>query len=113
VTRAFLAKHVGDRLELIKGDFRDPGVHARLNSIGSIALAAVDCNLLSSIEAALDACLPKIVSGGMLFMDDLFVNMAKGRCETMECLEARAAAHGRRLMMYQTYPPCARAFLVF
>src|SRR3990167_6348112 len=112
ITRQFLTDHIGSNLKLIKGDFRLENVRNEFSTVSNIALCVIDCNLLSSIEAALEMAIPKMAPSSVLFMDDYFINMGEGKCETETLLQNICAAHNRRLVEYKTYPTCSRAFLL-
>jgi len=112
ITRQFLTDHIGSHVRLIKGDFRIEDVRTKFSTVMDIALCVIDCNLLSSIEAALQMAIPKMVPSSVLFMDDYFINMGEGKCETETLLKDICAANKRRLIEYKTYPPCSRAFLL-
>ena len=112
-TQAFLASHIGeDRLRLVRGDFREPSVLEEAKAAAPFALAVIDCNISSSIRAAADWVLPHMQPGGLLFADDYFANIGDGDFVTGEILTAAAQQTNRKLIEYQTYPPCARAFVV-
>jgi hypothetical protein len=54
----------------------------------------------------------EIQPGGILFVDDYFINMNKGDCPVRDILEDAAALAGCSLKEYKTYAPFARAFVV-
>ena len=112
ITRRFLTDHIGSNVRLIKGDFRIEDVRKEFSTVMDIALCVIDCNLLSSIEAALQMAIPKMLPSSVLFMDDYFINMGEGKCETETLLKGICAANKRQLIEYKTYPPCSRAFLL-
>lgn len=111
-TYQFLSGHIGNKLNLINGDFREDEILQKVKKIGPISMGIIDCNVSSSIEAALDSILPLIVPGGFLFMDDLFANVGKGRLLTQELMNHCAMNRQRHLEVYQTYPPCGRAYII-
>ena len=112
ITRHFLKNHIGFNVRLIKGDFRIEDVRKEFSTVMDIALCVIDCNLLSSIEAALQMAIPKMLPSSVLFIDDYFINMGEGKCETETLLKNICAANKRQLIEYKTYPPCSRAFLL-
>ena len=112
ITRHFLTNHIGFNVRLIKGDFRIEDVQKEFSTVMDIALCVIDCNLLSSIEAALQMAIQKMLPSSVLFMDDYFINMGEGKCETETLLKKICASNKRQLIEYKTYPPCSRAFLL-
>lgn len=111
--RTFLEKLLGnDRAKLVVGDFRKledcDGEPAQ-----PVVVGVIDCNLESSIEAALRALLPRMTSGGVLYLDDFFLNLTASGLWHEQALFQAANRFGRRLVEFNTYPPCGRAFLVF
>lgn len=110
-TRAFLEGVIGPRLHLVKGDFRSAAARVGEPS-HPVSVGVIDCNLPSSIASALGAILPKFVPGGLLFLDDYFLNIVDNRLWQEDALERAAADAGRTLRPFNTYPPCARAFIV-
>ncbi|MFA5316101.1 MAG: class I SAM-dependent methyltransferase [Dehalococcoidales bacterium] len=111
-TIQFLKKAVGDRVSLIKGDFRNDEVLSKIEPYIPIALCVIDCNLLSSIKKSIEYSLPRMKPSGVIFVDDLFVNMHTGRCEVLNILEKEAKKNNLKLIEYNTYAPCAKAFIV-
>ena len=112
-TRSFLGRVIGEeRLKLVVGDFRVTD-QRRGEPANPVVVGVVDCNLESSIEAALSSLLPHIVTGGVLFLDDYFLNLTPVGPWHEQLLETMSERFGRRLIEFKTYPPCARAFLVF
>lgn len=112
-TRRFLGSVVGaERLKIVVGDFREAA--NRQGEPGApVAIGVIDCNLESSVDAALDALLPAMAVGGALLLDDYFLNLSPQGPLMEQSLANHARVSGRRLVEFQTYPPCARAFLVF
>jgi hypothetical protein len=112
-THRFLSTFLGEKLKLIQGDFREKDVISRCEDAENpIALAVIDCNLLSSIEASLTYAMPRMRPGGVLFVDDFFVNMHHGTCEVLAMLEREAERSKVRLVEFQAYPPAAKALIV-
>lgn len=112
-TRNFLQNAIGpDRLVLVKGDFRDDSTRGEEPS-QSVAVGVVDCNLPSSIEAACNVLLPQMVPGGIIFFDDYLLNVNKQGFWQAQALTDIANRYNRRLVYFQTYPPCAQAYVVF
>jgi len=111
-TLKFLQKFAGNKVSLIKGDFRKDAVLSNMDCKEPIALSVIDCNLLSSIEKSVDYSLSRMRPGGAVFIDDFFVNMNLGYCEVLNILEEAAKKWGLRLLDYGTYAPCAKAFIV-
>lgn len=111
-TLKFLKKAAGDRVTLIKGDFRKDEVISKIDSFTPIALCVIDCNLLSSIKKSVEYSLPRMRPSGVIFVDDFFVNMHTGACEVLSVLEKEAGKNNLKLIDYNTYAPCAKAFIV-
>lgn len=112
-TRAFLASHISPhRLQIIVGDFRDAEVAQQIPS-APIALGVIDCNLPSSIDAALDAVFARTANGAALFMDDFYLNIAEAGVWHESALASALDRHNKRAIYFQTYAPCAQAILVF
>jgi hypothetical protein len=97
---------------MIEGDFRDAAVQERLAAETSkISVASIDCNWPSSVDAAVQMCLPHLQPGSIVYMDDYFVGTRRPNFN--EAIMRRASEEsGLRFVEFQTYPPCARAFLV-
>jgi hypothetical protein len=71
---------------------------------------SIDCNWPSSVEASLHAAAPYLQAGSILYMDDYFVATRALNFNDRPMAEAAAKA-GLRWREFQTYPPCARAFI--
>jgi hypothetical protein len=97
---------------MIEGDFREGDVQSRLAAETSkISVVSIDCNWPSSVEAAVRMCVPHLQCGSIVYMDDYFVGTRKPNFN--EAIMRRAKEQsGLRFEEFQTYPPCARAFLV-
>ena len=111
-TLKFLQRFVGNRVSLIKGDFRKDDILSQIDDKEPIALSVIDCNLLSSIKKAIEYSLSRIRPGGVIFIDDFFINMHHGVCEVLNMLEKEAKGKNIRLLDFNTYAPSAKAFLV-
>lgn len=103
---------MGPKGVIIKGDFRDENVLEKCNHYSPLALAVVDCNLLSSLQKGLEHSLRNLVNGGVLFVDDYYTNFGGGipRIPDMVCDVAKQ--NGRRLIEHGFYPPFAKSFIV-
>ena len=111
-TLKFLQKFAGSRVSLIKGDFRKDDVLSKMDCRVPIALSVIDCNLLSSIKKSIEYSLSKMRPGGVIFIDDFFVNMNIGTCDVLNILEEEAKRNNIRLIDFNTYAPSAKAFIV-
>lgn len=111
-TLKFLQKFAGSRVSLIKGDFRKDDVLSKMDCREPIALSVIDCNLLSSIKKSIEYSLSKMRPGGVIFIDDFFVNMNIGTCDVLNILEEEAKRNNIRLIDFNTYAPSAKAFIV-
>ena len=111
-TLKFLQKSAGDRISLIKGDFRKAEILSKIDISDPIALCVIDCNLTSSIKKSIEFTLPRMRPSGVIFVDDFFVNMHAGSCEALNILEKEAEKNNFRLIDFNTYAPCAKAFIV-
>ena len=98
-------------MSLIKGDFRKDDILNKIDDKESIVLSVVDCNLLSSIEKSIEYSLSKIRPGGVIFIDDFFINMHHGTCEVLNILEKEAKRGNIKLIDFNTYAPTAKAFI--
>jgi hypothetical protein len=95
----------------IQGDFRDEAVLSRFRAeVGTIAVLSVDCNWPSSVEAALLSSASALTSGSIVFIDDYFVG-TRGANFNDVLLRQVEEISGLRLREFETYPPCARAFI--
>ena len=97
---------------MIEGDFREAEVQKRLVAETSkMSVVSIDCNWPSSVEAAVQMCLPHLQCGSIVYMDDYFVGTRKPNFN--DAIMRRASEEsGLRFVEFQTYPPCARAFIV-
>ena len=111
-TLKFLQKFAGNRVTLIKGDFRKDDVLGKMDCKEPIALCVIDCNLLSSIKKSIEYSLSRMRPAGVIFIDDFFVNMHLGTCEVLNILEEEAKRNNIRLIDFNTYAPSAKAFIV-
>lgn len=109
-------KFVHDNLKekgvLIQGDFRQKAVLRSCNPFAPFNLAVIDCNLLSSLEAATAYVLAKMTDGGILFFDDYFTNFGQGVPRIPRMVESLAAVAGKELLPHGFYPPFAKSFVV-
>lgn len=112
-TRNFVEHKIGKRGYLIKGNFQDPEIGDKIIQSGPIAVSVVDCNLLSSIRSAVRVTLEIIRPGGVLFIDDYFSNFSKGYPAIKEVLEREVVEKELRLLDFKSYPPFAKAFIVY
>lgn len=111
-TLKFLQKFAGEKVTLIKGDFRKDEILNEIDNSMPIALSIIDCNLLSSIKKSIEYSLSRMQLGGVLFIDDFFINMSRGVCVALNILEKEAKNNNIRLIDFNTYAPCAKAFIV-
>ena len=97
---------------MIEGDFREGDVRRQLAAETSkISVVSIDCNWPSSVEAAVRMCVRHLQCGSIVYMDDYFVGTRKPNFN--EPIMRRATEQsGLRFVDFQTYPPCARAFIV-
>jgi len=108
----FVGETIGERGRLVRGDFRESAVLERCAGYGPFNIVAVDCNLRSSITAALDWALPRMVGGGVLFIDDYFADVTEGRLRTAELVDTALDKAGRCGVTHGFYPPFARSLVV-
>ncbi|MCQ4094967.1 hypothetical protein NOM73_06490 [Erwinia persicina] len=112
-TRSYLGSVIGNNnLIIASGDFRKHS-HRNADYYRDVAVGVVDCNLESSIRAALETLLPRMISGGALFLDDYFLNITEHGPWHEFLLDELTLKYGVRLVEFGNYPPCAKAFLVF
>lgn len=112
-TRNFLSRVIGvDRVRLVVGDFRDPASRAG-EPADVVVVGVIDCNLETSIAAALDAVVPKMAVGGALYLDDYYLNLTQEGLWHEKALHGALDRHGRSIVDFSSYPPCGRAVLVF
>jgi hypothetical protein len=93
VDLAELRSYVGrigleNNLEYIQGEFAVT-VMPKLQDIGLISLAHIDCDIRSAIEWAYDTAKPYMVSGGYWILDDPMASDCLGAAEAMEDLLIR------------------------
>lgn len=97
---------------LIEGDFRQEEVQQKFRAVVSgISVLTVDCNLPSSVRAALTMSYPYLQSGSIVFIDDYFVGIRQANFND-EILNEITEQSNLRFKEFMTYPPCGRAFLV-
>ena len=97
----------------IKGDFRRKNIQRKFLSMSpKISLACVDCNWHSSSSAALDLCLPNMVQGGVIFVDDYFIGTSVDTT-MIELINEKAKEHKVKVVPFKVYAPFAKAFFCF
>lgn len=98
---------------LICGDFRIHEISDQFIKLNpELSLAVIDCNWLSSQEAALDLCLPFMKEGGIIYHDDLYVGNSGGT-GVLDLFSSKLEEYHLRCEPFKTYPPFAKAFFVF
>ncbi|MAG12555.1 hypothetical protein CL630_01955 [bacterium] len=98
---------------LIKGDFRKEETKKEIISVlKPISILSVDCNWPSSVEAALNISAKYLQDGSIVYFDDYFTGTSDGDY-MLPILEKLKVEHGIKCVYFQTYPPFARAFIVF
>lgn len=107
VERAFAGKGA-----LIRGDFREAGVKAEVKLYSPISLSLVDCNLRSSLEAALVQTMESAIPGCALFVDDYFTNFGRGQAVIPNLCYNLASQYGWVLVEHSFYPPFAKSFIL-
>jgi len=112
-TSNFVQRRMGKKGCLIKGNFQSAEIREAIIQSGPIAVSVVDCNLLSSIQSAVRLTLETIRPGGVLFIDDYFANFSKGYPASKEVLEKEIVEKGLELLDFNSYPPFAKAFIVY
>jgi len=97
---------------LIQGDFRQGNVLEQFRAqVSPISVLTIDCNWPSSVKAALMASAPYLQAGSIVFVDDYFVATRRANFNDQIMCQV-SEAHEIRFVEFQTYPPCARAFIV-
>ena len=97
---------------LIQGDFRQESILAQFRAqVSSISVLTIDCNWPSSVKAALLVSAPYLQSGSIVFIDDYFVATRQVNFND-EIMRQVSEVHEICFVEFQTYPPCARAFIV-
>ncbi len=96
---------------LIEGDFRTEATREALNALKpKIAVLSIDCNWPSSVEASFELARHSLQPGSIIFLDDYFVALRQPNFHEA-LLQKACAEHGLKPTYFQTYPPCARAFI--
>lgn len=96
---------------LIEGDFRSSQTSEVLNALKpKIAVLSIDCNWPSSVEASFEQARHFLQPGSIIFLDDYFVALRQPNFHEA-LLQKACAEHGLKPTLFQTYPPCARAFV--
>ena len=111
-TEEFVKKYLGDSGFLIKGDFRHKRVMSKLDSFEDFNVVVIDCNLLSSIEAALDYIIPRTTPGGLIFIDDFYVNCSQGKMVTEKVFSKILKKHKKKASKHSFYAPFAHSFII-
>jgi hypothetical protein len=97
---------------LIQGDFRQEHVLEQFRAqVPQISVLTIDCNWPSSVRAALMAGAPYLQAGSIVFVDDYFVATRRANFND-QIMRQVSETHEIRFVEFQTYPPCARAFIV-
>lgn len=109
---SFVKNNIGSSGALIRGDFRNYEVVSELNKYDSFNIVVIDCNLLSSIGAALEYILPKINEGGVIFMDDYYINCSNGSLETDILLNRELNKANKVALKHSFYPPFANSYII-
>lgn len=86
--RAFAADSGVTNIEFVQGLFQDTAPDV-LPRVGEIALAHVDCDILSAVAYSYDATKPYMVPGGYWVFDDALVSSCLGATEAVESLLVR------------------------
>tara|TARA_R110002073_G_scaffold18470_6_gene68325 strand:- start:1020 stop:1748 length:729 start_codon:yes stop_codon:yes gene_type:complete len=111
-TEEFVKKYLGDSGFLIKGDFRHKKVVSKLDSFDDFSVVVIDCNLLSSIEAALNYIIPRTVPGGLIFIDDFYVNCSQGKLATEKAFSKILKKYKKKGSKHSFYAPFAHSFII-
>ena len=111
-TVEFVEKYLGPSGFLIKGDFRQKRVMSKLDSFEDFNVVVIDCNLLSSIESALDYVIPRIVPGGLIFIDDFYVNCSQGKLATEKVFSKILKKYKKKGSKHSFYAPFAHSFII-
>lgn len=109
----FVKENIGSSGTLIKGDFRNYEIVSELDAYGNFNVVVIDCNLLSSIGAALEYILPKISEGGVIFMDDYYINCSNGSLETKSLLDKSLNKFNKVASKHSFYPPFANSYIIY
>ena len=109
---SFVKDNMGSSGILIKGDFRNYEIVSKLDTYGSFNVVVIDCNLLSSIGSALEYILPKMSEGGVMFMDDYYINCSNGSLETKSLLDKSLNKYNKTASKHSFYPPFANSYII-
>jgi hypothetical protein len=103
----FVDEKIAKKGIIIKGDFRNHDTLLELKQHGPIAVSVVDCNLLSSVKAALEFTVENIIDGGLVYFDDYFynINLMKELIKIIDIQKMDFISHN-------FYPPFAKSFVV-
>lgn len=112
-TKEFVDNNLGGKGVLIKGDFRNKEIIEKLNKYGNYNIVIVDCNLISSIESALCCAIPKIRKGGIVFLDDFYLNCSHGKLETENVFLDIIKRNKMTAHKHSFYPPFAASYIIF
>ena len=108
----FVTNNIGAKGILIRGDFRNDEIIKKLDCYDVFNVVVVDCNLLSSIQSALEYILPKMREGGVIFMDDYYINCSNGTLETNNVLLDSLKKAGKIATKHSFYPPFANSYII-
>jgi hypothetical protein len=86
--RAFAADSGVTNIEFVQGLFQDTAPDV-LPRVGEIALAHIDCDILSAVAYSYEATKPFMVPGGYWVFDDALVSSCLGATEAVESLLIR------------------------
>jgi hypothetical protein len=109
---SFVREAIGEKGHLIRGDFRDTKVMQEALAFIPISVAMIDCNLLSSLEAATQFVMAHARPGCVMLVDDYFTNFGQGQARVPDMCERLASEAGWRLLDHSFYPPFAKSFIL-
>ena len=113
LAQKFIKKNIGKKAKLIKGDFRKAEIIKKCDAYLPINVAVIDCNLTSSIKTSLEYSLKKMVSGGIIFIDDYFTNFSTGKPVVHDIFIEACKKHGVSFIDHQFYSPFAKSFIIY
>ena len=77
-----------------------------------INVAMIDCNLVSSIEKAIEFVFENATPGCAILIDDYFTNFGKGEAIIQTIIERITNSSGWKLIEHSFYPPVAKSFIL-
>jgi len=101
-----------DDVSIIQGDLTWGSTYNSIDS-GNNLLSVIDCNFKDALEVSIRHAVKNSVNGGVIFIDDYFTNLERGNPVVHDIFIKTLDTYNKRSIVFNNYPPFAKAFLVF